>query len=244
MLQTITGRMRKAIDDYNMIEEGDKIAVGLSGGKDSITLLNCLVNLKRYYPKHFDVIAITIDPGSQTFKTDKLEEMCKNLGVKYIVYKSDLSKIVFEYRQEKNPCSLCANLRRGMLNSIAVENGCNKVALGHHLDDAIETLLMSEILNGKIYTFSPVTYLSRSNLTVIRPLIYVYEKETRALAKELNFPVVEKCCPADGNTKREYMKELVFNLRKDIPKVRENLFGAIKRSDIPGWKLPNKEDSK
>ncbi len=237
MLQSITGHVRRAIEDYNMIEDGDKIAIGLSGGKDSLTLLYSLANLKRYYNKKFEIIAITVHPGSDTFKTDKLEKLCKELDVKYIVYHSDLSKIVFDIRKEKNPCSLCANLRRGILNSIAVENGCNKVALGHHLDDAIETLLMSMFLNGKIYTFSPVTYLSKSKLTVIRPLIYVYEKETRALSRDLQFPVVGKCCPADGFTKREYMKELVNNLRKDIPKVRENLIGAIKRSDIPGWKI-------
>ena len=240
MLQSITGHIRRAIEDYNMIEDGDKIAVGLSGGKDSLTLLYTLANLRRYYPKKFELIAITVHPGSDTFKTDGLEKICKELNVEYIVYNSDLSKIVFDIRKEKNPCSLCANLRRGMLNSVAVEHGCNKVALGHHLDDVIETLLMSMFLNGKIYTFSPVTYLSKSKLTVIRPLIYVYEKDTRALSRELNFPVVGKCCPADGTTKREYMKDLVQSLRHDIPKVRENLIGAIKRSNIPGWKIEDK----
>ena len=242
MLQSITGHARRAIDDYNMIEDGDKIAIGLSGGKDSLALLYSLSTLKRYYTKKFDLIAITIHPGSDTFQTDKLEEICKELNIEYIVYHSDLSKIVFDIRKEKNPCSLCANLRRGMINSIAVEHGCNKVALGHHLDDAIETLLMSMFLNGKIYTFSPVTYLSKSKLTVIRPLIYVYEKDIRALSRQMNFPIMGKCCPADGETKREYMKDLIQNLRKDIPKVRENLIGAIKRSNIPGWELPKKTE--
>jgi len=235
MLQTITGQVRRAIEDYNMIEDGDKIAIGLSGGKDSLTLLHTLVTLKRYYPKKFDILAITVHPGSETFKTDKLEELCKKLNVEYIVYNSDLAKIVFDIRKEKNPCSLCANLRRGILNSVAVEHGCNKVALGHHLDDTIETLLMSMFLNGKIYTFSPVTYLSKCNLNVIRPLIYVNEKDIRAAAREKDFPVCGKCCPADGFTKREYTKDLINSLRKDIPKIRENLFGSIKRSDIPGW---------
>ena len=240
MLQSIVGHSRRAIEDYKMIEDGDKIAIGLSGGKDSLALLYSLSTLKRFYPKKFDIIAITVHPGSDTFKTDNLEKICKELNVKYIVYHSDLSKIVFDIRKEKNPCSLCANLRRGILNSIAVENNCNKVALGHHLDDAIETLLMSMFLNGKIYTFSPITYLSKTNLTVIRPLIYVYEKDIRALSRELNFPITGKCCPADGFTKREYMKNLIQNLRKDIPKVRENLIGAIKRSNIPGWEIPPK----
>ncbi len=236
MLQSITGHIRRAIEDYNMIDDGDKVAVALSGGKDSITLLYALHTLRRFYPKHFDIIAITIDPDSDTFKTDKLEEMCKKLDVEYIIYHSDLSNILFNVREEKNPCSLCANLRRGMLNTIAIEHGCNKLALGHHLDDVIETLLMNMCLNGNIHTFSPVTKFSGKDITIIRPMIYVYEKETRALARKMNFPVVGKCCPKDGFTMREYMKNIVIQLRKDIPKVRENLIGSIIRSDIPGWK--------
>ncbi len=242
MLQTITGRIRRAIDDYDMIEEGDKIAIALSGGKDSITLLYALHNLKRFYPKNFDIIAITIHPDSNTFKTDKLEELCKKLEIKYIVYHSDLSNIVFNIRKEKNPCSLCANLRRGMLNTLALENGCNKIALGHHLDDVIETLFMNMCLNGKIHTFSPVTSFANSTVKVIRPMIYVYEKETRALSRKMNFPVIGKCCPKDGDTMREYMKNLIFKLRKDIPKVRENLIGSIIRSDIPGWSKKDKSN--
>lgn len=239
MLQTITGQIRRAIDDYNMIEDGDKIAIGLSGGKDSLTLLHCLNNLKRYYQKKFDILAITIHPGSDTFKTNELEKMCADMGIEYIVYKSDIANVVFDIRKEKNPCSLCANMRRGMLNSIAIENGCTKIALGHHSDDVIETLLMSLFLNGKIHTFSPVTYLSRSDIKVIRPMIYVSEKDTRALSKRLNFPVIGKCCPKDGFTKREYMKNLINDLKRDIPKIKTNMIGAILRSDIPGWK---KED--
>lgn len=244
MLQTIMGHARRAIEDYNMIEEGDKIGIGLSGGKDSLALLYSLYNLKRFYPKKFEIMAITIHPGSDTFKTDELEKLCKDLDIEYVVYKSDISQVVFDIRKEKNPCSLCANMRRGMLNSVAIENGCNKIALGHHSDDAMETLLMSLFLNGKIYTFSPVTYLSRSNITVIRPLIYVNEKDIRAVAREKNFPVMGKCCPYDGITKREYMKDLIKDLRHDIPKVRENIFGAIKRSDISGWQIDDKNRDK
>jgi len=218
-----------------MIDEGDKIAIGLSGGKDSLTLLHALYNLKRYYPKKFDIMAITIHPGSDTFKTDELEKLCKNLNIEYIVYNSNITQVVFDIRKEKNPCSLCANMRRGMLNSIAIENGCTKIALGHHSDDVIETFLMSIFLNGKIHTFSPVTYLSRSDVKVIRPFIYVSEKDIKALARKLKFPVVGKCCPMDGYSKREYMKNLIKNLNHDIPKLKANLIGAIKRSNIQGW---------
>lgn len=236
MLQTIMGQARRAIDDYNMIDEGDKIAIGLSGGKDSITLLHALYNLRRYYPKKFDIIAITIHPGSDTFKTYELEKMCEKLGIEHIVYNSNISKVVFDIRKEKNPCSLCANMRRGMLNSIAIENGCTKIALGHHSDDVIETFLMSVFLNGKIHTFSPVTYLSRSDVKVIRPFIYVNEKDIRAVARKLEFPIIKKCCSMDGFSKREYMKDLIRGLGHDIPKIKANLLGAIKRSDIQGWK--------
>ena len=247
MLQKIMGQARRAIDDFNMIDEGDKIAIGLSGGKDSLTLLYALYNLRRYYPKKFDIMAITIHPGSDTFKTDELEKICKKLNIEYIVYNSNISEVVFDIRKEKNPCSLCANMRRGMLNSVAIEHGCTKIALGHHSDDVIETFLMSICLNGKIHTFSPVTYLSRSDVKVIRPFIYVSEKEIRAVARNLEFPLPQKCCPMDGASKREYMKDLIKDLSHDIPKLKANLFGAIKRSSIPGWEninnLEKKEDT-
>ncbi len=237
MLQKIIGKARRAIDEYNMIDDGDKIAIGLSGGKDSITLLHALYYLKKFYPKKFDIVAITIHPGSEKFKTDKLEKMCKDLGVEYIIHKSNIADVVFNIRKEKSPCSLCANMRRGMLNSVAIENGCNKIALGHHADDVMETFLMSIFLNGKIHTFAPVTYLSRSNVKTIRPFIYVDEKEIRAVAREKDFPVMEKWCPSDGYTKRDYMTNLIKDLQKDIRKVRPNLLGAIKRSNIDGWKI-------
>lgn len=245
MLQKIIGKVRCAVDDYNMIDDGDKIAIGLSGGKDSITLLHALYYLKIFYKKKFNIMAITIHPGSETFKTDKLEKMCKEMDIEYVVYNSNISKVVFDIRKETNPCSLCANMRRGMLNSVAIEHGCNKIALGHHADDVMETFLMSVLLNGKVHTFAPVTYLSRSNVKVIRPMIYVDEKEIRMLAKEKKFPVSDKCCQLDGYTKREYMKDLIKSLKKDIPRVREHLFGAIKRSEIEGWKIiSNDKDMK
>lgn len=234
--------MRKAIDDFNMIDDGDKIAVGLSGGKDSITLLYALYYLKKFYPKKFEVMAITIHPGSETFNTEELEKICKDLNIEYLIYDSNISEVVFNIRKEKNPCSLCANMRRGMLNSLAIEHGCNKIALGHHMDDVMETFMMSVFLNGKIHTFAPVTYLSRSNVKTIRPMIYVDEKTIRAVAREKNYPVIGKCCPKDGFTKREYMKDLLKGLKKDIPRVREHVFGAIKRSNIPGWEILNEEE--
>lgn len=242
MLQRIIGQARRAIDDYNMIDENDKVAIGLSGGKDSLTLLHALHDLQRFYPKKFEIMAITIHPGSDTFKTDELEKICKELNVEHVIYHSDIAKVVFDIRKEKNPCSLCANMRRGMLNSIAIEHGCNKIALGHHADDVMETLLMSLFLNGNIHTFAPVTYLSRSDVKTIRPFIYVAEKDIRAVAREKNFPVATKCCPQDGYTKREYTKELIASLRHDIPRIRENLMGAIKRSKIDGWEIKDKND--
>ena len=239
MLQKIVGKMRKAIEDFDMIEDSDKIAVGLSGGKDSITLLYALNNLRKYYDKKFDIIAITIHPGSNNFKTDKLKAMCDSLGIEYIVYMSNIYEVVFDIRKEKSPCSLCANMRRGMLNSIAIENNCTKIALGHHMDDVVETALMNLFLNGNFNTFAPVTYLSRSDIKTIRPFVYVSEKEIRAAARENNFPVLDKSCPKDGFTKREYIKKMLIDTQKDIHDIKRNIFGAIKRSNIKGWNVKN-----
>ena len=242
MLQKIIGKTKRAVEDFNMIDDGDKIAVGLSGGKDSITLLYALHYLQKFYRNHFELMAITIHPGSETFDTTELEKLCNELGIEYLVYKSNISDVVFKIRKEENPCSLCANMRRGMLNSLAVEHGCNKIALGHHMDDVMETFLMSVLLNGRIHTFAPVTYLSRSNVKTIRPMIYVEEKLIRGVAKEKEFPVMNKCCPADGFTKRDYMSDLIHTLKKDIPRIREHIFGAIKRSSIPGWEIVKPEE--
>lgn len=235
MLQKIIGKTKRAIEDFNMIDEGDKIAVGLSGGKDSITLLYALYYLQKFYKKHFTIMAITIHTGSNNFDTTELQKICDELGIEYLVFNSNIADVVFNIRKEENPCSLCANMRRGMLNSLAVEHGCTKVALGHHMDDVMETFMMSLLLNGRIHTFAPVTYLSRSNVKTIRPMIYVEEKLIRAVAREKNFPVHPKTCPADGFTKRDYMSDLIHNLQKDIPRIKEHIFGAIKRSKIEGW---------
>lgn len=235
-IQKILGKMRKAIDDYQMIEEGDKIAVALSGGKDSISLLYALKNLQLFYPKHFDFIAITINPGFDNFDDNLLKKVCQDIDVELKIVKSDIKQIVFDERKEKNPCSLCANLRRGMLNSIAKENGCNKIALGHNEDDVLETFLMNMIYAGNISVFFPVAYMDRSQMTLIRPLIYVSEKMTRSFVKKAEIPIMPKVCPMDGNSTREYALELLKQLEYKNKNIRANLIGAIKRAKLDGWK--------
>ena len=236
-MKQILSSIRKAVEDYNMIEEGDKIAVALSGGKDSLTLLLALKQLQRFYPKHFEIMALTIDPGSNVFDTTELEAFCKELDIEYVIEKTNIKEVVFDIRKEKNPCSLCANLRRGALNGVAESHGCNKVALGHHQDDVIETFFLSLFYEGKIHTFSPTTYLSRKNIITIRPMIYVNEKDVKSFVKRNPLPIMKKNCEMDGNSKREYMKDLIKALTKDIPKLRACVFGAIQRSNIPGWKI-------
>lgn len=244
-MQHIISSMRKAIEDYNMIEDGDKIAVGLSGGKDSICLLLALDNLRKWYPKKFDIVALTIDPGGNVFDTTELEQFCKSLNIEYVIERTNIKEVVFDIRKEKNPCSLCANLRRGALNGVAESLGCNKVALGHHQDDVIETFLLSLFYEGNIHTFAPTTYLSRKNIVTIRPMIYVTEKEIKGFANKNTFPIMKKTCPNDGYSKREYMKKLIKTLTNDIPRLKACIFGAIQRSSITGWELPensSKED--
>lgn len=235
-MQKILGYLRKAIEHYNMIEEGDKIAVALSGGKDSITLLKGLKALQRFYPKHFELVAISVNPGFEFFDSSLLEKICSETGVEYIEAKSDIKEIVFDIRKEKNPCSLCANLRRGILNSTAIEHGCNKLALGHNEDDVLETFFLNMLFAGNLSTFAPVSYMDRSKMTVIRPLIYASEKEIKKFIKRSNITVMNKNCPMDGVSKREFMKDLIYKLSIEIPNVRANLMGAIKRANINGWK--------
>ena len=234
-MQRILSHMRKAIEDYNMIEENDKIAICLSGGKDSITMLHAFKALQRFYPKKFDIIAISINPGFEFFDTSLLQEMCDKLEIPLFIENSHAQEIVFEIRKEKNPCSLCANLRRGVINSIAVREGCNKIALGHNEDDVLETFLLNLFYTVSIGTFSTVSYMDRTGITLIRPLIYTPEKETRRFVKKNNLKVMPKVCPMDGTSKREDMKQMIFSLQKEIPMIRANLFGAIKRN-LPDWK--------
>jgi len=236
IMQKILGYMRKAIDNYEMIQDGDKIAVALSGGKDSITMLMGLKNLQRFYPKKFDIIAVTINPGFANFDVAFLEDLCKNLEVPFIVEDGHMQEIVFDIRNEKNPCSLCANIRRGMLNSIAIREGCNKIAVGHNEDDVLETFLMNLFYAGSINTFAPMSYMDRSKITLIRPLIYAPEKDIKSFVKRNNIQVMPKACPMDGYSKREDMKQFLFNMQKDIPHIRANLYGAIKRGNINGFR--------
>ena len=226
-LQQILSPLRKAVDDYKMIDGGDKIAVGLSGGKDSLTLLSALAGLKRFYPNKFELIAITVDMGLNYDKTEveALKKFCADLNVEYHIEKTQIAEVVFDVRKEKSPCSLCANMRRGALNSAAVALGCNKVALGHHGDDMIETFMLSLTYEGRISTFSPVTYLERANISVIRPMIYLREYEVASFGK--NLPILHNPCPVNHKTKREYVKNLLKDIRKEIPFVNDNILNAL-----------------
>lgn len=234
-LQQVLSYVRKAVDDYQMIDEGDKIAVGISGGKDSLTLLYALHSLQRFYPKHFEIQAVTVDLGFDNLNLEKIKVLCSDLGVMYNIVKTDISQIIFEERKETNPCSLCAKMRKGALNQAVRENGCNKVAYAHHKDDVVETMLMSLIYEGRFHTFAPVTYLDRMQLSVIRPLMYMNEADIVGFVNKFNVPVVKSPCPADGHTKREYIKNLLRQLNLENPGVKERMFTAIQTGGLKGW---------
>ncbi len=234
-LQQVLSFVRKAIDDYHMIEEGDKIAIGISGGKDSLTLLYALHGLKRFYPKKFEVHAVTVDLGFNNVKFEKIQELCDELQVPYTIVKTDIAKVIFEDRKEDNPCSLCAKMRKGALNDAMKELGCNKIAYAHHKDDVVETMLMSLIFEGRLHTFSPVTYLDRMNLTVIRPLMYMSEADVIGFVNKYEVPVIKSPCPVDGYTKREYVKNLLKQLNKENPGVKSRIFTAIQNGNLKGW---------
>ncbi len=231
----ILGQTRKAIQDFEMIHEGDRIAVGVSGGKDSLTLLAAMRKLMDFYPVKFELKAVTLSMGIGEPDYTPVRQLCDKIGVEYIVEETYIGKIVFEARQEANPCSLCANLRRGALNNTALRLGCNKVALAHNRDDVIETLLLSTFYEGRIHSFSPVTYLDRKGIFVIRPLIFVEEKQIKSFINENKIQVVHNPCTANGNTKRQYIKDLLKDLSKDNREIKNNIFGAIKRSGLDGW---------
>ena len=234
-MKNLITKIKKLCKIQDLIQEGDKIAVGLSGGKDSLMLLKALCELRKKFKNCFSLIAICIDLSNGKMNFSNLKSFCEQLNVELLVINSNIFEIVFDIRKEKNPCSLCANLRRGVLNSIAIEQGCNKIALGHNLDDALETFLLNTFYTGNISTFAPKAYMDRSKITLIRPLIFTYEKDIKSFIKRNNIEIMEKCCPYDGITKREDMKNLINSLKKDIPKIKENLFGAILRSNIKGW---------
>lgn len=223
-LQQVLSITRRAIDDYHMIESGDKIAVGISGGKDSLTLLYALHGLARFYPKPFTIEAITVDLGFEGVSMQPIQDLCDELGIHYTPIPTEIYKIIFEDRRESNPCSLCAKMRKGALNETAKKLGCNKVAYAHHKDDVVETMLMSLIFEGRFHTFSPVTYWDRMGLTLIRPMIYMEEMDVIGFQHKYNLPVVKNRCPADGNTKREYVKNLLHQLNQEHHGVKERIY--------------------
>ena len=233
-MQKLMGLVRRCVEDYAMIEEGDKIAVGVSGGKDSLVLLKLLAGLRAYYSKSYQLEAITIDMGLG-MDYSGIETLCKELEVPYTVVKTEIAPIIFDYRQEKNPCSMCSKMRRGALNQAILERGFNKLALGHHYDDAVETFLMSLIFEGRISCFQPVTNLDRTGIIQIRPMLYIHEKTVDHFAQQQKLPVIQNRCPVDKHTKREEIKDLIFDLVKTSPDLKERIFGAMQRYPLPAW---------
>ena len=233
-LQKILSKVRRAVDDYHMISEGDRIAVGVSGGKDSLTLLCALSALRRLYPAKFEVIGVSLDMGFPDMSFSGVRELCDKLDVEYVVKKTDIAEIIFDIRKEKNPCSLCAKMRRGGENDLAVELGCNKVALGHHNEDVLETFFLSLFYEGRLGCFAPVTYLSRRDIHVIRPMIYLPEGELKGFAKSENLPVVKSTCPNDGVSKRQDMKDFINEKAKEDRFFKTKMMNAI-QTGIPNW---------
>lgn len=234
-LQRLLSLVRQAIDQYHMIEEGDHIAIGISGGKDSLTLLWGLAYLQRFYPKQFSLSAITVDMGIDTMDLEPIKALCQEFQVSYEIVPTEIGKILFDIRKETNPCSLCAKLRKGALNQKALEMGCNKIAYAHHKDDLIETAMMSLLYEGRFYAFSPVTHLDRTDLTVIRPLMFVSEADVKGFRNKYQLPVCKNPCPMDGHTRREYVKNLIHTLNMENPGVKDRLFRAVMEGHIDGW---------
>ena len=235
-MKRVLSHVRRAVDDYSMIKEGDKVAVGVSAGKDSLTLLCALAELRRFYPNKFELIAITVDMGFEGTDFSSIQALCDELGVEYHIIETQISKVIFDVREEKNPCSLCAKMRRGALYSGARALGCTSVALGHHFDDVVETFMLNLFYEGRIGCFQPVTYLTKTEITLIRPMIYMPEKDVRYFAGKNTLPVVKSTCPADGNTEREEMKQLLRALEKENKGLRYKIFGAIQRGEVDGFK--------
>lgn len=233
--QKLLSYVRRAIDDYGMIEEGDRIAIGVSGGKDSLCLLLALKSLQRFYPKKFHLEAITVSLGLPGSNYEDVQTLCDKIGIGYTVVSTDIGQIIFEERKEKNPCSLCSKMRKGALNDAAEKLNCNKVALGHNKDDVIETFFMSLFFEGRIHCFAPVSFLDRKQIYSIRPLLYVSEAEAKSYILQSGIDIVKNPCLVDGNTKRQEIKELLKELSKTYQNLDEKVFGAIRRSDIQGW---------
>ena len=240
-MQHILGLVRRCVEDYNMIEAGETVAVGVSGGKDSLLTLAALARLRELYPKPFEVQAITLETGMPGMSFEPVADYCEKLHVPYIRIAVPVYDIVFQERQEKNPCSLCAKLRRGSLNTALTERGIHKIALGHHYDDAVETLLMNLLFEGRLGCFQPVTYLDRTGITQIRPLLYCQEADIRRMAAKLCLTVVKNTCPMDGHSRRQEVKELIASLEERYPDLKKKLFGAVQRYPLYGWDLTKEE---
>ena len=233
-MQRLMGLVRRCVDDYDMIKPGDRIAVGVSGGKDSLVLLVLLAGLKKYFNKPFELEAITIDMGLG-MDYSGIQALCDKWEVPYTVVRTEIGPIIFDYRKEKNPCSMCSKMRRGALNQAIIDKGFNVLALGHHYDDAVETFMMSLIYEGRISCFQPVTNLDRTGVTQIRPMLYIHEKTVDNFAHRMELPVLENRCPVDKYTKREEIKQLVYDLSATYPDLRERIFGAMQRFPLPEW---------
>ena len=234
-MNKVSGLVRRCVEDYNMIADGETIAVGVSGGKDSLTLLCALANLRRYYPKRFSLHAATIDMGFGGVDYSGINELCKDLDIPYTLRKKDLAQIVFDERKEKNPCSLCARMRRGALHDLLAELGIKKLALAHHYDDAVETFLLSLLYEGRIHCFQPVTYMERADVIQIRPMLYVGENTIAGIAEKFALPVVYNPCPMNGASKREEIKTLLRSLGESYPDLKSKIFGAMQRLPLRGW---------
>ncbi len=241
-LQRILSFTRRAVDDYNMIKEGDTIAVGISGGKDSMALLTSLAALRRFYPIPFSLCAITVDMGFPSADFSSIAAYCEKIHVPYRIEKTDIAEIIFDIRKEPNPCSLCSKMRRGVLHSAAKEMGATRVALGHHFDDAVDTFMLNLFFEGRVGCFSPVSYLSRADLHLIRPLLYAPEKDISYFIRHSDVPLLKSPCPEDHNTEREKMKELLVKLEREYPGLRHRIFGAMCRGEIDGFKAFGKKE--
>ncbi|MBR5537731.1 MAG: tRNA 2-thiocytidine biosynthesis protein TtcA [Clostridia bacterium] len=235
-MQKLMSLVRKCVRDYDMLQPGDRVVAGVSGGKDSLALLRLMAELRDHSPVPFTLHAVTLDMGYEEMDFSPVADLCQRLEVPYAVKHTQIREIVFDIRKEENPCALCAKMRRGILNDAALELGANKVALGHHYDDAIETFMLSMIYEGRISSFLPVTYMDRTGLTLIRPMLYLHEKTVRNFVQRENLPVVHNPCPADKNTKREDVKALLYELEGRYPGLKDNIFGGLQRSPLPGWK--------
>ena len=234
-LQRLLSLVRQAVDTYDMIQDGDHIAIGISGGKDSLTLLYALHGLQKFYPRKFSLSVITVDMGIDTMNLEPIRKLCEDFGIPYSVVSPQIGKILFDIRKESNPCSLCAKMRKGALNDEALRLGCNKIAYAHHQDDLIETAMMSLLYEGRFYAFSPVTHLDRTDLTVIRPLMFVSEADVKGFRNKYQLPVCKNPCPMDGHTRREYVKNLIHTLNMENPGVKDRLFRAVMEGHIDGW---------